>query len=279
MSLAAFDRSPLEHKRTDRPARLLESRVVACDIIPTVPWLSKRGRSLTVIEYIASYLGFLDARRFQISPVGPDDQKRVKVTVGGRTYDVSTRLQSWEAHCRHMSMAVFASSVYASLEFDTPYFRFETERRYAHNVLGEIRSLREVLANDPYHQLKLEPLNILLSTWCDLKEEWFMIDAQRWARDLDTEWRVAELPQHGHHTSFLSSEYWEILQSRRDLVFVPVSDTEPRHGSNRVITCPTARPYIYFGRYFCRLDFASHDISEGAELPRLDDPVRYSYSC
>ena len=274
MSLAAFNRSPLEHLRTDRPPRLLESRVDACDIIPTVPWLSKRGRSLTVIEYIASYLGFLDARRFQISPVGTDDERRIKVTVGGRTYDVSTRRQSWEAHCRHMSMAVFASSVYASLEFDTPYFRFETERRYVHNVLGEIRNLRDVLANDPYHQLKLEPSNIPLSTWCELKEEWFMIDAQRWARDLDTEWRVAELPQHGHHTSFLSTEYWEILPSRRDLVFVPVSDTEPRHGTNRVITCPTARPYLYFGRFFCRLDFSQHDFTEVSELPRRDDQVR-----
>jgi len=72
----------------------------------------------------------------------------------------------------------------------------------------------------------------------------------------------------------MCTEYWEIHPSRRDLVFVRVSDTEPCHGSNRVLTCPTARPYIYFGRYFCRLDYTKHDISEVPALPRLDDPVR-----
>jgi len=77
-----------------------------------------------------------------------------------------------------------------------------------------------------------------------------------------------------HHTSFFCTEHWEVHSSRRDFVFVRVSDTEPDRGTNRVLACPTARTYVYFGRYFCRLDFASHEISEVAELPRLDDPVR-----
>ena len=106
-----------------------------------------------------------------------------------------------------MNVSVFVSSVYASLNFDTPYFRFEHERRYAHNVLADIRTLPKFLADDPYYDLKLTPSEIPLSTWCELERAWFMMDAQRWVRDLDTEWLVAELPQHGHHTSFLSTEY------------------------------------------------------------------------
>ena len=85
MSSAAFNQLPFEHKRTDRPPQLLESHVDACSIIPTVPWLAKRTRSLTVFEYIASYLGFLDAHRFQVSPVGTDDQSKTKITIGDRT--------------------------------------------------------------------------------------------------------------------------------------------------------------------------------------------------
>ena len=254
MSSAADNQIPFEHQRTDRPARLLESRVEATSIIPTIPWLARLTRSLTVFEYIASYLGFLDARRFQVSPVGEAGQTKTEIKVNDRYYDVSTREHSWEVHCRHMNITVYASSVYASLEFDTPHFRFETERRYAHNILADIRDLRESLAEDPYYTTKMTAITVPLSTWCNLEAEWFMIDAQRWARDIDTEYRIAELPQHGHHTSFLSTEYWEMHGSRRNLVYVRVSDTEPRHGANRVLTCPTARPYVYLGHYFCPLN-------------------------
>ena len=274
MSSAAVPIPLLEFQRTDRPARLVETRVSADTIIPVVPWLAKYDRRLTVDDYIASYLGFLDARRFQVSPPGSGSQLKAKITVNNREYDVSTRQRSWEAHCRHMGVPVFVSSVYATLDCDTPYFRFDTERRYALRVTADIRRLRESLAEDPYYQVRTTTVDIPLSTWCRLEKEWFMVDPQRWARDLDTEWRVAELPQHGYHTSFLCTEYWEMHPSRREFVFVRVSDTEPRRDSFRIVTCPTGRPYVYFGRYFCRLDLASHNIREVPELSRIDDPVR-----
>ena len=120
LSSAANPGIPYEHKRTDRSALILESLVPANEIIPAEPWLAKRDRSLTVNEYLASYLGFLDVRRFQISLIGQGDQTKTKITVNDRTYDVSTRYQSWLAHCRHMGTVIFVSSVYATLDCDTP---------------------------------------------------------------------------------------------------------------------------------------------------------------
>ena len=57
MSSAAVPNPLLEFQRTDRPARLVETRVSADTIIPVVPWLAKYDRRLTVDDYIASYLG------------------------------------------------------------------------------------------------------------------------------------------------------------------------------------------------------------------------------
>ena len=68
-------------------------------------------------------------------------------------------------------------------------------------------------------------------------------------------------------------EYWEIHPSLLHLVFVIVTDMEPRRGSNRIITCPTSCPLLYFDRY-CRLDFSSHDVHEVVERKPIDEPVR-----
>jgi len=40
------------------------------------------------------------------------------------------------------------------------------------------------------------------------------------------------------------------------------------------LTCPTSHPYVYFSRYFYRLDLTNHNIQEVPELSRIDDPVR-----
>ena len=274
--MASISKTPdtfQECKRTDRPPQYISNLTRVSSRSPAVPWLQRRERGLLVQEYLSSYLRYFDTRRFQISPAAKGNEVSTTIRLRDRTVDVSTRDHSWTVRTRHMSRPVFDSALYANPEMDTPFFRFPYERIHAELLLGEINQLKKIVAADPRHVVETAFYAIDLSTWVGYHEDEFFVNPKRWNRDLDTEWRVAELTQNGHHTSFLNTEYWNIHPSLRDLVFPTITAGEPRLGSSRVLSTPTARPYIYFGRYFCPIDTDSHDVKTFSKLNEKDDHI------
>ena len=77
---------------------------------PTRRFLAELRRGLTANQYVATYLGYFDARRFQVIEVGEPGQDQVWVTGrDGEVKEVATRQGVWRKRLLHMSDGMFQS--------------------------------------------------------------------------------------------------------------------------------------------------------------------------